>query len=107
MSFNIEPEGWNNEVTKVNFKNVQDLIKNTGNNSIETQSNQLVLWEQNLKNAKEEIKKQNVEEQIKNAKETIKNKKNELNNFKYIEETTPLYESSGFKALKEDLELLE
>lgn len=88
----------------ISFYSLQDLIKNTGNNSLETQCNQLILWEQNLKNAKDEIRKRNVEEQIKNAKETIKNKKNELNNFKYIEETTPLYESSGFKALKEDLE---
>ena len=86
------------------FHSLQDLIKSMNNNSLAEQSSKLIMWERNLKNAKEVLEKQNIEDQIKKAKETIKDKKNELKKFKYIAETTPLYDSSGFKALKEDLE---
>ena len=87
----------------VSFDSLQDLIDNIGDNNLKYQFGQVKSAKEELNKAKTELTNQNIEEKIKNAKKEINNKKEELNKFKYVIATTPLYESSGFKALKEDI----
>lgn len=87
----------------VSFDNLQDLIENIGDNNIKSQYRQVGLGKEELIKAKIELTNQNIEEKIKNAKKEINDKKEELNKFMYVTATIPLQDSSGFKALKEDL----
>lgn len=87
----------------VSFDNLQDLIENIGDNNIKSQYRQVGVGKEELIKAKNELTNQNIEEKIKNAKKEINDKKEELNKFMYVTATTPLQDSSGFKALKEDL----
>ena len=87
----------------VSFDSLQDLIDNIGDNNLKYQFSQVRSGKEELNKAKTEFTNQNIDEIIKNAKKEIDDKKEELNKFKYVIATTPLYESSGFKALKEDI----
>ena len=87
----------------VSFDSLQDLIDNIGDNNLKYQFSQVRSGKEELNKAKTEFTNQNIDEKIKNAKKEIDDKKEELNKFKYVIATTPLYESSGFKALKEDI----
>ncbi len=87
----------------VSFESLQDLIDNIGDNNLKYQFGQVRSGKEKLNKAKTELTNQNIDEKIKNAKKEINDKKEELNKFKYVIATTPLYESSGFKALKEDI----
>lgn len=85
------------------FDSLEDLIANIKDKQIKNQYNQVKQGKEELIKAKNELINQNFEEKIKNAKKEIDDKKDEVNKFKYVTATTPLYESSGFKALKEDI----
>ena len=87
----------------VSFESLKDLIDNIGDNNLKYQFGQVRSGKEELNKAKTEFTNQNIDEKIKNAKKEIDDKKEELNKFKYVIATTPLYESSGFKALKEDI----
>ena len=87
----------------VSFESLKDLIDNIGDNNLKYQFGQVWSGKEALDKAKTELTNQNIEEKIKKAKKEINDKKEELNKFKYVIVTTPLYESSGFKALKEDI----
>lgn len=87
----------------VSFESLKDLIDNIGDNNLKYQFGQVMSGKEALDKAKTELTNQNIEEKIKKAKKEINDKKEELNKFKYVIVTTPLYESSGFKALKEDI----
>ena len=85
------------------FDSLEDLIDNIKDEKIKNQYNQIKQGKEELIKIKNELNNQNIEEKIKNAKKEIDDKKDEINSFKYVTATTPLYESSGFKALKEDI----
>ena len=85
------------------FDSLEDLIDNIKDEKIKNQYNQIKQGKEELIKTKNELNNQNIEEKIKNAKKEIDDKKDEINSFKYVTATTPLYESSGFKALKEDI----
>ena len=85
------------------FDSFEDLIDNIKDEKIKNQYNQIKQGKEELIKTKNELNNQNIEEKIKNAKKEIEDKKDEINSFKYVTATTPLYESSGFKALKEDI----
>ena len=87
----------------VSFNSLEDLIDNIKDEKIKYQYNQVKQVTEELIKAKNQLINQNIEEKIKNAKKEIDDKKEEINKFKYVIATTPLYESSGFKALKEDI----
>lgn len=87
----------------VSFNSLEDLIDNIKDEKIKYQYNQVKQVTEELIKAKNQLINQNIEEKIKNAKKEIDDKKEEINKFKYVIFTTPLYESSGFKALKEDI----
>ena len=85
------------------FDSFEDLIDNIKDEKIKNQYNQIKQGKEELIKTKNELNNQNIEEKIKNAEKEIEDKKDEINSFKYVTATTPLYESSGFKALKEDI----
>ena len=85
------------------FDSFEDLIDNIKDEKIKNQYNQIKQGKEEVIKIKNELNNQNIEEKIKNAKKEIDDKKDEINSFKYVTATTPLYESSGFKALKEDI----
>lgn len=87
-----------------NFNGQVDLIYSTQNQQLisETQHIQKSIIDLN-KNI-QELEEQDVEQEIENARNQINEKKDDLNKFKVVSEATPLYENSGFKALKDDLE---
>lgn len=87
----------------MSFNSLQDLINNINNKNLSNQYNNVKQNIEILTKFRNEYFKQNIEEKIKNAKKEINVKKDELNKYKYVTATTPLYESSGFKALKEDI----
>ena len=85
------------------FDSLKVLIDSWGSENLKIQYKQIDQSKEELARAQEELNNQKIDEKIKNAKKEVNEKKEELNRFKYVIATTPLYESSGFKALKEDI----
>lgn len=86
------------------FNGQVDLIYGIGNQNLILQAEGIKQGIEELNQGKKELEEQNIEEKIQSAKEVLNDKKDELNKFKVVSEETPLYENSGFKSLKEDLE---
>lgn len=89
------------------FSSIQDLID--GMNNIELTSSVKFIQEakENIQQNVNKLKEKNAENEIKEVKEKVKQKKEDLEQFKEITATEPLYKSSGFKALKDDLEKIK
>lgn len=86
------------------FNGQVDLIYGIGNQTLIAQAEGIKQKIEELNQGKKELEEQNIKEKIQSAKEILNDKKDELNKFKVVSEETPLYENSGFKSLKEDLE---
>lgn len=100
---NAQIDNLQNELYSV-FNGQVDLIYGIGNQTLILQAEGIKQGIEELNQGKIELEEQNIEEKIQSAKEVLNNKKDELNKFKVVSEETPLYENSGFKSLKEDLE---
>ncbi|MBO5412780.1 MAG: ABC transporter permease [Clostridia bacterium] len=86
------------------FNGQVDLIYGIGSQTLIAQVEEIKQGIEELNQGKKELEEQNIKEKIQSAKEVLNDKKDELNKFKVVSEETPLYENSGFKSLKEDLE---
>lgn len=86
------------------FQGWKDLIFGIGISELNTKYQQIEEVIKKIEEANQTLEKQNLEEKILQAKTILNDKKNELKQFEIVAETTPLYENSGFKSLKEDLE---
>ena len=86
------------------FNGQVDLISGIGNAELNAQTEKINKSIDELNEYKKKIEEAKVEEQIEKAKGQLNDKKSQLAKFKVISEATPLYENSGFKSLKNDLE---
>lgn len=86
------------------FSGQEDLIYSTGNQELIAQTQNIEQSIKEIAQRRQELEEQNIEEIIQNAKNGVNEEKDKLNKFKVIVEETPLYENSGFKSLKDDLE---
>lgn len=86
------------------FSGQEDLIYSTGNQELIAQTQNIQQSIKEIEQRRQELEEQNIEEIIKNAKNEVNKEKDKLNKFKVVAEETPLYENSGFKSLKDDLE---
>ena len=100
----------NSEIKKLqdelytSFKGQEDLIIAIGSQELNTNYKTINTYKEQIEKVIKEIENQKVDEKIENARKTVNEKKNELSLFKTVAKTTPLYENSGFKSLKDDLE---
>ena len=86
------------------FNGQADLIYNIGNQELNSQTENIKQSIEQINKSKKELEEQKITEKIEDAKKQLNEKKDELNKFKAVATTTPLYESNGFKSLKDDLE---
>ena len=100
----------NSEIKKLqdelytSFKGQEDLIIAIGSQELNINYKTINTYKEQIEKVIKEIENQKVDEKIENARKTVNEKKNELSLFKTVAKTTPLYENSGFKSLKDDLE---
>ena len=89
------------------FNGQIDLIYSIGKQDLIQQAERIQKLREELEKGKKEIEDQNIEEKLNKAKEQVNTEKDKLNKFKVVSEEAPLYENSGFKSLKEDLEKMK
>ena len=86
------------------FKGQEDLIHSIGHEALILQTEKIQQSIEEINQSKKELEEQDIEELIENAKKDLNGEKDKLNKFKVVSDETPLYENSGFKSLKDDLD---
>ena len=86
------------------FNGQVDLIYSIGNAELIGQTVSIQQSIEQINQAKKSLEEQDVEGKIEEAKKELNSQKEQLNKFKVVSDEIALYENSGFKSLKDDLE---